>query len=330
MSDTNNDIARIALIGVGGIGFRHLQSILTLERPFALHIVDTSNKALQNAKNECEMADAKTAERHYMQNLSELPEKLDIAIVATSSLPRLAIVKELMERRNVRFIILEKFLFPNPDDYAVMTELLKNSESKVYVNCVMRVWGVFDQLKPLFENENDLYFGVSGGNWGLGCSSIHMIDLLAYISSSAEGFTFSEDLLDKTVIPSKRDGYIEFTGTLAGRSERCNQILLTSSRSWDAPTVIEIRSENTIAIVHETGIMHISRKSEGWTTTEIPFHVPFQSELTATLINTLLNTGTCNLTSYAESEKLHIPLLNAFMRHMRSLSENEVTSCPIT
>ena len=127
---------KVAVIGCGGIGKRHLQSLLKFQPALDIFAVDSSPEAL--AETETLLSEFST-QMSYLTSLDELPSEITLAIVATSSAPRLAITEILLARASVEFLILEKVLFSEVDAYARAQEVIDRTDTKVWVNCPRRM-----------------------------------------------------------------------------------------------------------------------------------------------------------------------------------------------
>src|SRR4051812_28324411 len=95
------------VIGVGNLGFRHLESLYKSDLPLSLHAVDPSQAARDRASG----LSGGTKKVTAVATVAELPTKIDLAIVATNSDVRLAMTQQLLKRAKVRFLVLEKVLF---------------------------------------------------------------------------------------------------------------------------------------------------------------------------------------------------------------------------
>ena len=70
----------IILIGCGNIGARHLQSLCQLNLSAEFHIVDPNFKNIQNAIDISNSKNNRVI--HSYRNINELPNKIDLLIVA--------------------------------------------------------------------------------------------------------------------------------------------------------------------------------------------------------------------------------------------------------
>ena len=320
----------IVIIGAGGIGARHLQAIAAMDRPLHIQVVDISEESLFISKRIYDQV-AKSNVRfvEFMTDISDINPSIDVAIVATSSKPRARIVEGLLKIKTVKNMILEKVLFPRLDEYDKVGCQIERHGCNVWVNCARRSWQSYSKIKKILEGQR-IEFLLSGCNWGLACNSMHFIDLIAFLTDSSDGFEYDISKLDLGYIDSKRDGYIELTGTLTGHSDRCKTISLTSLRGGEPSQTIEILGEDIrIKIDEGSQKAFISYRKDDCRPEEIDFDVPFQSQLTGKIVSEILDTGACDLTTYQESTKLHKVLLKAFMHHL-SKEGKEANECPIT
>lgn len=320
---------KLAVIGAGALGSRHLQALALLERPARIQVVDHSSVALENAANLFTQVQAAKVEVEYLKRISDLSQELDAVVIATNSDVRRKVLETLLEQKTVKNLILEKVLFQNPVDYNYVGSLLAEKGVKAWVNCPRRIWSFYRLLKDKFLSQQNVDYNVSGSLWGLGCNAIHFIDNLAFITGET-GFQFAPES-NLEPVASKRPGFVDFTGTLRGRSYTGNTIRLTSYPSGDSPVLISILSDSIRCIIRENeGKAWISEAKAGWQWDEHSFATPYQSQLTNIAVEDIVAKGDCQLTSYDESVKLHLPMLEALMVPLRTQVGKEVDLCPIT
>jgi hypothetical protein len=171
----------------------------------------------------------------------------------------------------------------------------------------------------------------SGSSWGLGSNGIHMLDLIAYLTDEFE-FHLNSEFLDETIIKSKREGYIEFTGQFTGSTKSKNHsFTIASYKEEGIPFVMSVTSGEKSFIVSEVTKKQItfSNKS-GFQAEEKTITIPFQSQLTNIIVEELLNSGNCELTSYKESSDIHLQYLNMLLNFMGQNTTNKTGSCLIT
>jgi len=323
----------VAIIGVGGFGVRHLQSVVRVDRDVNIFVVDSSSDSIKTAKHYYdEVSHENVISIEFCNNIDRLPLSLDVAIIATSSLPRRQLAMKILENRQISHIVLEKFLFPAIEDYGDVAEFFSLfPRCKVWVNCSRRMNEFYINLRSKLKHEFINNFIVKGTSWGMGCNAIHFVDLLAYLLFDSDGFIFDCSKLDKEYTSSKRDNYIEFTGALVGQAPKCPYILIESKAGQRSPVHIYLEGPGFKCEVDETeGTAVISRKSSAWREETIDFNLKPQSQLTNILVQQLMDTGHCLLPTFEESAKLHLALLQTFFAHMNSINGESVALCPIT
>lgn len=280
--------ASILVVGAGGIGGRHLQSLAGLGRPARLAAVEPSAPVRARARGLCPAV-------QFVDSIDDVAREIDVAIVATASDVRREVVERLLGRAAVRHLILEKVLFQRVGDYAAVGELIERRGVAAWVNCAQRLWPQFRALRAAWPSSGPVQLVVSGSNWGLGCNAIHNLDLLPYLTGDPA--VELSAALDPGTVAARRPGFIEFTGRLECADRHGNRVLQTSQREGTLPLTMELM---------------IAGRREPWNLAE----VPRQSDLTREVVAQLLDTGRCELPAYAESAALHLRMLKVFLDHL--------------
>jgi hypothetical protein len=312
----------LAVIGAGQIGCRHMQSLVSAGLAQNVWMVDPFPDAKQLI--EARLAEAgvqDTGDVQFSTDMDNLPDIVDVAVIATSSLVRRAVLDELLATRTVRYAILEKFLFPRAADYAHAETRLAEAGVAAFVNCTRRLFEGYRALKD--ELDWPVRLSVSGNNWGLACNSVHWLDLLNFLKP-ATSYEIRSDLTGPC--SAKRLGYVEFFGTIEVADVAGNRLELScqDGGAVSVDCVIEDAGGRLWEISEQRG-----QVSEGGSTAS--FSVPFQSQLTAGVARDLLEEGSCRLARYNESAHLHQVLLGEFLRvynEAKGLQGNDL--CPIT
>lgn len=322
----------IAIVGAGQIGSRHLQACAMLELAATIHVCDISENSLAVAKKRFEEVGniAGEIKVKYHSAIDELPKDIDIAIIATDAKQRYAITKELLTKINLRSIIFEKVVFQSKSQFQEIKSLLDEAKIKAWVNCPRRMYPLYKSIRNTLHGENRIYMSVAGGEWGLGCNSIHFLDLFSYLTSSTELF-IDTTRLDNNILTSKRSGYKEFSGSLFVSGANGSRLQLFSMSNSDLIVQISIMSESMAFIIDEkNGLMKWNRKDNGWKNDLTEFTTPFQSQLTDIAINQILNEGSCELTDYESSMMLHFLLIDSLNDFIFRKTGESLTVCPIS
>lgn len=319
------------IIGAGQLGSRHLQGLLRLTTTQTIYVFDHSPLSLEVAETR-----AKEIPNHhniiYTKNWQEIPSSLDLVIVATGANVREAVLIQLLNSCRVRYLVLEKILFQDLNSYTRISELLKNTDTKTWVNHPRRLYSVYEQIKIKLKSDvTDIVFCVTGSNWGLGCNALHFIDLFCYLANS-KVLSLNGDLIDERLQESKRIGFVEFTGSITGRLENGSTFIITSFIGDPGPLTVTIATSISRWLVQEaltTQILYLGK--DNLFNFEISSaEIPFQSNLTTNVAKSILNNGVCELPTYVDACDSHRPFIKLMLDKYVSLSGISTTNCPIT
>jgi predicted dehydrogenase len=321
----------ITLIGAGGFGSRHLQSLAHSAEAWDISVVDPSGNSLDVAQARWrEETNTGTNSRvRFVTKLSPEVPAADIVIVATDARSRLAALEQCLSHGQPEFLILEKVLFQSVSDLDRACELLSRNKPKTYVNCPRRVFPFYQDLKRRVEAEKDLVtMSVVGDNWDMGSNAIHHIDLWAFLSSSAE-FKMDACSLEQGRFAGKRPGTEEIHGELSAVGPRGRLKLVSNRQKGSRDYSTSIQTGNLEIVAHEPSRSAVVRDGEVEKYRSVEFVMTRQSRLTHVLAEGLIRDGKCDLTPFAESAQLHRGFLMALTRHFEGL-EPGVGRCPIT
>ena len=186
-------------------------------------------------------------------------------------------------------------------------------------------------LKKEFNKQNITYI-LHGNQSGLATDLIHHLDYIAYLTGSKE-FTLDTHLLDRKIKESKRKGYLEVTGILTAEFKngsigffRCDN----SRQDLVSPKIIEILSEGKRYIIKESEGKALVSGAPDWQWQEIEALLPYQSQLTTTLVENLLTAGKCDLPTYEESSKYHLQSLEPLLKFLNKFSRKKFSYYPFT
>lgn len=322
---------RIAVIGAGQLGGRHLQGLARLALPCEIEVVDPSPVSLDTARQRfAEMPpNSAIVSVNYHSSIETLPSTLDYAVIATTADVRLSVLQTLLAGRKVRSVLLEKVLFQYQGDYAVAEALLASHKVQAWVNCPRRAFPIYDVVRDFFAEEPLKYFQVMGGGWGLGCNSIHFIDLLGRLTGQIPTEISTTDL-DNVLVPSKRKNFMEFTGSLRGRFG-ATRFEITSFAESSARLLLTLRSESHTCVIDETAghaFFFDSKRQTPWE--RQTFEVPFLSHLSTAIATHILTEGSSKIATFEQSMAYHLPLLAALGAHAARTQGTPTNFCPVT
>lgn len=332
----------IVLIGAGKLGSRHLQALAKLNILASIYVIDLNSEALDVAKGRYqEIPDnPNIKEIHFLNSIKAIGSLyIDVAIIATTSEFRRQVIEELVEFSEVRYLILEKILFQKLEDYQFVEDLLFKKGIKTWVNFPRRKWDVYQELKESLKDSIISEVSVIGQNWSLATSSLHFIDLIAFLTNNKKYRILNLDFNNEvypaysSVTGSRESKYLEFYGSMKGRFSDSAYFNFTCLKDSDSPFLISIVTDKSIIqIYEEVGIMYILGHvlDKTWEINSSSFTMPFQSELTNIIVEELIAEGDSILTGFEESAELHLPLLNSFLQFIGEVKNEKLTSCPIT
>jgi len=178
-------------------------------------------------------------------------------------------------------------------------------------------------IKAQSKLKSPIILKVDGGAWGLACNAIHFLDLLGWWSGETL-LTVNTDSLDTFWTKAKRLGNWEIGGTLEAKFSGGSRAILTSNEGT-AYNILNIDDGNLSWKINEAE--GIAMCSDG---SSVSGTLLYQSEITAPLVDTLLDKGECHLPSLEESAAMHKQFLNFMLRHWHIHVDPKSISIPIT
>lgn len=321
----------VCIIGVGNIGSRHLQALAKITDSLFIYAVDPSTDSLKMAKSlyeEVHIPEIKHQVK-YMQDLDSISFPIDIAIIATNSNIRSLVTKKLLDKTSVKYIIFEKVLFTKSEEYGEMQTLLSQKKCKAWVNCSRRTMPFYTKLKDDVKNQKIQYI-VCGSNWGLASNAIHLVDHIALLTNCYD-FEVDTTHLDKKIIESKRKGFLELTGTLNLYFKDGSIGSFICYLGGNTPQTMEIISQNFRCLTLETkGKSYISSETSEWKWEYKDTPMLYQSGMTNIVISSILKNGSCDLTTFDLSSKLHLNLLKPLLTFVNQHSKKQYNYYPFT
>jgi predicted dehydrogenase len=315
----------VAVIGCGGIGCRHAQALGRLSIPADVYVVDLSAEARARSValfNESAAATNSPARVIELSNTDELPEKLDVAILATRALHRLNALRSVLHQRSVKHLLLEKFLYARREDYQLARSLLETSSAKAWVNCPRRIYPGYRALAEELQSSRFVQLHVTGSahSTPVGTIGIHFADLLDFFRPTSAS-TFAPTLRSAGLVNANRQ-LQDFSGLLEMELDEGRASLrFDALAQTEAPHLVTIIADNLRCIINEREQrMEISRAGNGWRSEHTPFPVPVQSLLTQLVVEELVSTQRCALTPYERSASIHLGMHDVIMAAYCSLT----------
>jgi len=317
---------RVAVVGAGAIGARHVQAMARVRGPVDLDIVDPSAEARQRARRllseDGDLANGTVREFLRIEDADAAP---DLAIIATTSRDRPAAIRDSVAK-GVPALILEKVLFTRLSEYDEAEALFARAGVDAWVNCPRRSYPRAQRLADLIGDAGFSY-RVEGQGWGLACNLVHHLDEFDYLSGGA-ATSLDTNELDPVVANAKRPGFVEFFGHVTGAA--------SVQRRFDAICTEGEPGPRTVSI--DCGDMHLAispdqtlKVAQGARTSTEDYPMPPQSQLTAAYVDAVAAGKRPALPDYATAARLHRPMIAGFLAHMRRVcGDASIEECPVT
>lgn len=314
----------VGIIGMGALGKRHLEAVYKVHEDLEIYGMDINPNAMDGFAE----PENNNGKKYYTfcTSLDGFPEELDVVIISTSSGVRRKLFDTLLEAHRVKTIIFEKVLFQRIEDYYYVGERLKLEGITAYVNTPKRMFQGYKWLKDQMKEETAFEFHLSGGEWGLGCNLVHMLDLIEYLDGG-QSLEITQFNLEPEIVESKRAGYKELYGSVSGKGKLCKNFTITCFRNSPLKLKINIATPKCEYVIEEYN-NKIQRIMDG-VAEEKDIGVLYTSQSTTIVLEDLLHRGECDLPSYKESKMTHLLFIKEFTRFFENQGM-ERGICPIT
>ncbi len=315
--------ASVLISGAGQLGSRYLQGLARSRQPLSICVHDISSESLVHAErrwNDVARGDV-THSAAFHTTVDHLPKQFDIAIVATTANVRPQVVQKIAGHADVRYWVLEKVLAQSE---AGLDEIraAAGASAGAWVNTPRRMMPWHREIKARFALKTPVTLTLSGGSWGLACNAVHFLDLVAWWT----GETLQEvgiDRLGRPWFEAKRPGNWEVLGTLEARFSGGSRALLTAGEAGVSELSVT-DGERSWQIRESEGAAH---RSDGL---DLPGRVPYQSEMSSVLVESILESGGCELPTLQESVALHRVFIRAMREHWTRAGNGTSDVVPIT
>jgi hypothetical protein len=313
----------VLLVGAGQLGSRYLQGLSQVKYHLNIYVVDPKLNALALARSRFFEIN-QNAQNHYIlfeSNLNSIPPNIDLAIISTTAVVRLPLVKNIAENEiSVAYWVLEKILTQSTEDLDQLISALQES-SAAWVNTPRRMMPWYQNIRNSLPEAKPCQAFLELP--GLACNSVHFLDLIAWLTTE-KLVSVDTSELGSCWIKSKRSGFFEITGLLKAKFSGGSELILKSSND-EEPSILSITTSEGEWLVDE-----VKGKALGPCGTTILGRCEYQSEITERLVDSILKTKNCELPSLEESSQIHRMMLNAFLENWNCVNRCNDTSVPIT
>lgn len=318
----SQDRPTFALIGLGNIGFRHLQGLSRVGSRLRLVAVDPDQAALDRAS--AEWASTVGTPLETISDLGALPRETRVAIIATSAAGRLNILRRVLVHAAPDLLVLEKVVFQQLRDFDEATALAAASGAKIVVNCHRRMWPLYKSLVKIADRRAAFALSFRCRSLGLACNSVHFIDALQFLSHDAAPRLVGSNLGE--IYSSKRSGYFEVFGSLSFSTDRGR---LQLEAQPDGPETLE----GTFMLDHRCYSLSEAEGHVAAADGEVlcdTGRAPLLSELTGLLVANILDGLSPTLATLADSRAAHAALFSALELHFQRQGVDTSFGLPIT
>lgn len=310
--------ADVLLVGLGNIGFRHLQGMGSVADRIRLWAVDPAEAARDRASAEWARLGGEMG--GIAADPGAWPGSFGTAVLATPARGRLELLRAVLPRLTGAGLVLEKVAFLSVTEMRAAGEALDAAGKRGWVNCARRLWPLYARMKAALAGRR-IAMEVRGRDLGLGSNGVHFLDLLQYLSGEetliADGFDA------RGVMEAKRAGYFESRGVLRARTPGGSTIAISVTEEDPAVTEITLRSDIGAWRIEE--MKGLVDGPGGWQGER----APYQSELTGAVVAGILE-GRCDLSPFGASLSAHRVLLEALGPQMAAAGVEVSEGVPIT
>ena len=314
----------VLISGAGQLGSRHLQGLAKCRLPLRIYVQDVAEVSLFRASQRWEeVLGQKTHHAvSFLTSLQSVPREVSVAIVATTAGIRPQVVADICSHSIVGYWVLEKVLAQSESSLDHIVARI-GADSHAWVNTLRRMLPWYQQIKSRHGLTGPLTLRVEGGEWGLACNAIHFLDLLAWWT----GETLQDirtDYLDPHWFEGKREGNWEVLGTMEAWYSGGSHAVISAGKGAASYVITVSDSHRSWQINEEEGL---ARRCDGY---EIQGRLPFQSEISSTLVESILEGGNCDLPTLEESVAIHRVLIRGLQEHWKRAGHPTASLVPIT
>lgn len=315
----------ILISGAGQLGSRYLQGLARGAMPLHIHVQDPSPASLKQAEDRWNGVAATANGLHtvsFHSALTDVPKHIDVAIVATTAHIRPLVIEQIAAHAQVRFWIVEKVLAQSEGALDAILEHI-GPKGKAWVNKPRRMLEWHQAIKSHLPQGQTMTLKVDGGAWGLACNSVHFLDMFSWFTGEALQDVDTSQLQIQWQ-EAKRAGNWEVMGTISAKFSGGSVARFTANEG-EVFYRFEIQAgEHVWHIDEDNGI---AKRSDGL---DLPGRLPYQSEVSATLVETILMNGNCELPTLKTSVDLHRVFIRRLLEHWQRNVDQKAVALPIT
>lgn len=310
---------KILIIGLGRVGVRHLEGVMKLNTLSQIDCVEIDPQKIKNALSL--IAIDKKIKINFYKNFDFIEKNYEFLILATTADIRLDILKIIIKKSKIKFIIFEKVLAQSQEHLSQFITL-SNNFKKSWVNTPMGQTELYKKLKEIINISSVKEVTFSNFR-GLACNAIHLIDFLSSWKNMLPIKINSKDL-NRNWFRAERSGFYDIYGKLEIFYKDKTKLTLVSPNKPDVYHCKVLTDKNVWTLVEKENSFFSDNGEKYYG------KVNFQSEMTNIIIEEIQNTGNCNLPTLEWSIKCHAILIESLLEHWNLCNLSNDKIIPIT
>lgn len=225
------------LVGCGKIGFRHLVACCKSEQFQKISVVEPNAGRIDECFSSAELAVPNRPELLGFSDLKSarlaLNGPVELLISAVSADAQ-RVTFENLGALAPRYVLLEKPLGQSRAAIESMVQdpVVKSRTESIFVNFSRNTWSGYELIKTRFtqrKSGEQFHVEVSGNLWGLGCNSVHFLELFRWMTDDS-ALQFGSGAVTPSPLGNKRGPqFEEFVGSLTFKNGRGDSLQLTAS-----------------------------------------------------------------------------------------------------
>jgi predicted dehydrogenase len=210
---------KIAIVGIGNIGKRHLQALDNVKPRLPIVCYDNNAAAQASVKVFCAANSIETKEISFSHDLVTLLAEIDrrtIVIVASTATSRVGLIQKVLRRRPLA-VIAEKPVCQNENDYRALIRAARRARVPVYVNFTRHMYDFYRTAKKEIKTTENMAFTAMFSG-GMACIGIHMMELATWLMAAKKFKILYAH--NRFVYETKRRGFYDCAGEMLVRFDR--------------------------------------------------------------------------------------------------------------
>lgn len=298
----------ILVVGLGNIGIRHIESIISQKSIKKIFVYDSDIKKTKKIKNIFNKYQQKIIP---MKKLKTNKVDFFLCIISTPANGRYFLFKKINKIFKIKFWLFEKILFNNINHVKLFRK--KYLKRNMFVNLPLQLMRPFSIIKYELKNisiDRSFYFELIGGNWNMASNSLHFIQLVKWLTSvSVKKIEIKNPI---KFYESKRKNYKEFNNDIEILYQN-NIRLHLHCRTMNKKTFI-VKKNKKITFIYD----FIKNRLSTFNKKNFLVRCEFQSQLTKLIYKKLLFQNYDDLVFVEDHIKDNLLFLNAINKKKKS------------